>query len=113
MDHKVVHRKDWIVKLVISFGLALSAAFVFATLTGPTVARDTICIERWSDAAPVVAKQRLVNIEKLSAKAPKKLGGSIVKATLCKTNGSYTYSLVVRTTKGKLKSMTVDARNPF
>jgi len=83
------------------------------TFTGAALAGGKTCIERWSDAAPVVAAERLVNVEQLTAKAPHKLGGSIVKATLCETNGSYIYDLVLRSAKGQLKSVTVDARDPF
>lgn len=87
---------------------------VMLTAAAPVaLGRDKTCIERWSDAAPVVAANHLVNVEELTAKAPAKLGGSIVKATLCETNGSYTYALVLRTPKGKLESVTVDARDPF
>ena len=90
------------------------SSFVILTAAAPTaLARNKVCIDRWSDAAPVVAANALVKVEELTAKAPKQLGGSIVKATLCETNGSYTYALVLRTTKGKLKSVTVDARDPF
>ncbi len=93
--------------------MVMSGAVVLTASAPMALARDKTCIERWSDAAPVVAAERLVNVEELTAKAPKKLGGSIVKATLCESNGSYTYILVLRTAKGKLKSVTVDARDPF
>ena len=82
-------------------------------LAAPVFAGDKTCIERWSDAAPVVSAKHLMTVEQLSALAPKYLGGNIVKATLCQENGSYIYTLVVRTRKGKLKSVTVDARDPF
>lgn len=82
--------------------------------SGSAAARDETCVARWSDAAPIVEANKLATIEALSAKASRKLGGSIVKATLCAaSNGGFTYDLVVRTAKGKLKSVTVDARNPF
>lgn len=90
------------------------SALAAAVLAVSTVNADAgSCIDRWSDAAPVVAANRLVDVEELASKAPKRLGGSIVKATLCKSNGDFTYDLVVRTGQGKLKSVTVDARNPF
>lgn len=93
------------------FAVGILTASVMA---GPaTAAREQTCIDRWSDAAPIVADENLVNIEELSAKAPQKLGGAIVKATLCEKNGRFTYTLVVRTKRGKLKSVQVDARNPF
>lgn len=93
--------------------LAVIAACVGALAAPATGARDKTCIDGWSDAAPIVADKKLVNIEELSAKAPQKFGGSIIKATLCEKNGRFTYSLVVRTKRGKLKSVQVDARNPF
>jgi len=93
--------------------VVFSGFFVLTTVVPVALAADKTCIERWSDAAPLVVANGLVTVEVLTAKAPKKLGGSIVKATLCETNGSYTYALVLRTPKGRLKSVTVDARDPF
>ncbi len=106
-------RKDQELNLVkqIQLMCAIGVMIFMAPTLG--VAGDKTCIDRWSEAAPVVAAKRLVKVEELSALAPKKLGGSIVKATLCQEDGSYIYSLVLRTTKGKLKSVTVDARRPF
>lgn len=84
-----------------------------ASIIGLSPAWAETCIDRWSEAAPIVAAMDLVKMEELSAHAPAKLGGSIVKATLCQQNGSYIYSLLLRTDKGRLKSITVDARDPF
>lgn len=99
---------------ILSLMCAMMCGVVVMTAsTNAVSAREKVCIDRWSEAAPVVSAKRLVNVEELTAQAPKKLGGSIVKATLCESNGSYTYALVLRTAKGKLKSVTVDARNPF
>lgn len=99
---------------VFGFVKALALTSVLVTVPmRPVQAADVHCIDGWSDAAPVVAANGLVKIESLSENAAQALGGAIVKATLCKSGSGYSYDLVVRTDKGRLKSVTVDARKPF
>lgn len=71
------------------------------------------CIADWSDAAPIVRKEKLATVEALSRIAASEVPGVIVKTTLCEENGSFVYRLLVRDTHGQLLNHTVDARSPF
>jgi uncharacterized membrane protein YkoI len=71
------------------------------------------CITDWSDAAPIVHKEKLATVEALSAIAASEVPGVIVKTTLCEENGSFVYRLLVRDAHGQLLNRTVDARSPF
>ncbi len=77
-------------------------------------AADEQCYASWSEAAPIVRAQGLVDMEQLSALAtPNHVGGEIVKSTLCRDQGRFIYRLVIREAKGRLKMVAVDARKPF
>jgi hypothetical protein len=71
------------------------------------------CFETWSEAALVAMRERLVAIERLTTVAGSRLGGEIVRSTLCFDGTRYIYRLVVRPTAGQLKVISVDARKPF
>jgi uncharacterized membrane protein YkoI len=79
---------------------------------GAAVAEDN-CVSDWSEAAPIVREQGLMPVEKLTPAARAKLNGEIVKVTLCKENGLYVFRLVVRGQGGAMRTVTVDAKNPF
>lgn len=70
------------------------------------------CIGDWSEAAPIVRKEGLYTVEKLTAEAHGKIRGNIIKTTLCQDDATWVFRLIVRV-KGNLKMMTVDAKNPF
>ena len=71
------------------------------------------CYSDWSAAAPIVKKEGLLSVEELTPVARQKLNGEIVKVTLCEAKGGFVFRLVVRGLKGDLKTVTVDAKNPF
>lgn len=71
------------------------------------------CIADWSVAAGVVKKEGLATVELLTRAAKSAGVGRIVRTTLCENNGKYVYRIVIRDSKGQLKSLTVDARKPF
>jgi hypothetical protein len=71
------------------------------------------CYASWSVAAPIVHKERLTTVEKLSKLAQSRISGEIVKTTLCHEKGTFTYRLVIRDPAGRLMNRTVDARAPF
>jgi hypothetical protein len=78
----------------------------------PAMAGESECYNDWSVAAAIVEKEKLATVEQLSG-GVKALGpGSIVKTTLCKEDGKYVFRLVVRD-KGALRTVTVDAHDPF
>jgi uncharacterized membrane protein YkoI len=79
----------------------------------PASAEEARCFADWSDAAAVAKQEQLVAVELLSRLAHGKLLGEIVKSTLCEEHGRYVYRLVVRESKGQLRNVTVDARQPF
>lgn len=86
---------------------ALAMSQVAAARAGET------CMADWSVAASIVRKEGLTTVEQLINLANKSGTGSIVRTTLCETDGNYVYRIVVKQDNGKLKSMTVDARKPF
>lgn len=88
------------------------ALFAGVTLARGALAADT-CFNDWSVAAPIVLKEGLVTVEQLTPRARDKFKGDIVKVTLCQENGAYVFRLVVRGAAGDLKTVTVDAKNPF
>ena len=71
------------------------------------------CTSDWSVASRIVSEQNLTTVEQLAAEAKQTLGGSIVRSSLCRKNGSYTYQLLIRERGGGLKRARVDARRPF
>lgn len=90
--------------------LVLLGALVSAA---PALADEKQCFKSWSDAAAVVKQERLVAVEQLSRQADVRLGGSIVKATLCSAGQRYFYRLVVRAPGGLMRFISLDAHKPF
>ncbi len=70
------------------------------------------CFE-WSIAAPIVKKEGLATVEKLTRLAHIKRVGDVLRAKLCEEQGAFSYRLVVRDPKGRLRILMVDARHPF
>jgi uncharacterized membrane protein YkoI len=98
------------VKRAHKFGLV--CAGLFALITGGQAA-DGVCIGDWSDAAPIAQKEGLVTVEDIVQLHHEQLKGDIVKTMLCKESGRYLYRFVVRKAGGELKTIAVDARQPF
>lgn len=71
------------------------------------------CFADWSVASPIVKKEGLLSVEDLTPLVKRKMSGDVVKVTLCQDAGGWTYRLVVKDGSGNLKTMTVDAKNPF
>jgi len=71
------------------------------------------CFSDWSAASILVKAEGLVTIDQLTTAASAKLGGEIVRSTLCETKAGFVYKLVVRTKNGQMKAVSVDAKNPF
>ncbi len=87
----------------------MMAIFVYAS---PALAKAP-CYDDWSDAAVVVEKNKLVKVAELDSMVRDKLGGRIVKTTLCPTEKGYVYKIVVRKSGGQLQRVSVDAKTPF
>lgn len=71
------------------------------------------CMADWSVAASIVRKEGLTTVEQLIKLAASSGAGSIIRTTLCDTDGKYVYRIVIKGDDGKLKTMIVDARKPF
>ncbi|MEQ1697885.1 MAG: hypothetical protein ABL901_18790 [Hyphomicrobiaceae bacterium] len=77
------------------------------------LAANDACFSDWSAASILVKAESLVPIEQLTKMAPSKLGGEIIRSTLCESKTGFIYKLVVRTANGQMKAMEVDAKHPF
>jgi uncharacterized membrane protein YkoI len=76
-------------------------------------AANDACFSDWSAASILVKAESLVPIEQLTKMAPSKLGGEIIRSTLCESKSGFVYKLVVRTAAGQMKAVEVDAKHPF
>ncbi len=76
---------------------------------------DTLprCYEDWSVGSTIVKEHGLVSVEELISRAKTVLAGKIVKTTLCNTKDGYAYLVVMRTKEGQLKTLSIDALEPF
>lgn len=93
--------------------IACGCAVLPAHATFAADAQASGCFASWSEAAPIVKREGLATIERVSRLARDRAAGEIVNGKLCHDSGRYIYRLVVRETNGPLKSLTVDARDPF
>jgi uncharacterized membrane protein YkoI len=93
----------------------LLAATAFLAVLGShaATAGEEPCFTDWSVAAPIVKKEGLVSVERLSDLVRAKLKAHIIKATLCSKDGGYVFHVVIRPEKGKMRTITVNARKPF
>jgi uncharacterized membrane protein YkoI len=71
------------------------------------------CFSDWSAASIMVKTEGLVTLDQLTKLAPAKLGGEIVRSSLCEARTGFVYKLVVRTKDGQMRSISVDAKHPF
>ena len=93
--------------------LIASVCCLLTIATGPATAQDDQCFTTWSEAAPIVRREGLVTIEHVHRLAREHAVVEIINSTLCQAHGRYTYRLVVREKWGPLKTLVVDARQPF
>ena len=104
------------IKLIATL-IAMSWCFVAATVppvwAQTVAANDRKCFSSWSEAAPIVRREGLATIENVNRLARNHAVTEIVNSTLCEHQGRYIYRLVVREAKGPLKTLVVDAREPF
>ena len=96
---------------------ALSMVLAASSVLGAAGARadaekGSKCFANWSEAAQVVKKEQLVDVEQLNRFAQARLGGKIVRSTLCAIGQRFLYRVVVRPAQGQLKSIDIDAREP-
>lgn len=89
---------------------ALAAFLVLPAWPGRAAAEE--CLTDWGAAGAIVRSQKLVPVAELSKSQAVGAAEEIVKATLCRDGDDYIYKLVLRDTKGQLKTVVVDARKP-
>jgi len=88
-------------------------ALVLALPARAAPAEASSCFDDWSDAAPVMLQERLLGTKELHELARRRLPGDLVHVTLCQEGSRYVYRLLVRDARGRLNTVTVDARKPF
>ena len=76
------------------------------------VAEQDKCYD-WTDAAPIVRREKLASAKDVHQVAREKLDGELLRITLCEEKGQFVYKLVVQQEGGRLRYLTVDARAPF
>ena len=89
------------------------AAFLLVAATPSDRASAGGCYADWSEAAPIVVKEKLTTVEALAVLAKVRIPGAIVKTTLCEESEGFVYRLLIRDSSGRLTNRTVDARAPF
>lgn len=90
--------------------------FVGAPVAAQQVASSPVpppCIVDWSEAAPIVMRERLAPARHLQEMARVRLSGDIVRITLCREDDRFVYRLLLRDDRGRISNLTVDARQPF
>jgi uncharacterized membrane protein YkoI len=76
-------------------------------------AQTGTCLTDWTAAGAIVKSEGLVTVDQLTKLAPSKLGGDIVRISLCEAKTGYVYKLVIKDAGGQIKNMVVDAKSPF
>jgi uncharacterized membrane protein YkoI len=91
----------------------LLIVFGLASTTSIAMAENGTCFADWATASRIVAAEGLVTLDQLSKLAQGKLGGEIVRSSLCEVKTGFVYKLVVRDAEGRLKNVLLDAKTPF
>ncbi len=89
------------------------AAFLTLSQVPAAVGQSVRCFEDWSDAAPIVLKEKLLPVGDIQAWARKRLKGNVIRVTLCQDGERYTYRVLVREPKGRIRNRIVEARGPL
>jgi uncharacterized membrane protein YkoI len=89
------------------------AVIGLASTASVAAAENGTCFTDWAAASRVVATEGLVTLDQLSKSSQDKLGGDIVRSSLCEASSGYVYKLVVRDAQGRLKNVLLDAKTPF
>lgn len=93
--------------------LAICCVVLAATTLGEGARAQQTCILDWSEAGPIVRKEGLAPIERVSKLAKDRAAVEIVGSALCRAEERYVYRLTVRADHGVLRTIVVDARKPF
>ncbi len=93
--------------------ISLLLPLVAALPAGGARADEPPCIADWSDAAPIVARERLASVRNIQDLARIRFSGDLVRITLCREDSRFVYRVILRDLRGRISSQTVDARLPF
>ena len=86
--------------------LALGASFAPAHAVPDTA---NTCFSNWSDAAPIVARERLLAARDVQEMSRRTLPGDVVRITLCREEAGYVYLLLLRDGHGHISNLKIDA----
>ena len=67
------------------------------------------CIANWSDAAPIVAREKLLAAREIHLMSRRSLPGDVVRITLCRQGAGYFHLLLLRDGKGRISNLKIDA----
>ena len=92
--------------------LAFSALALTASLSPVRAASEpsNICFANWSDAAPIVARERLLAAREIQAMSRRRRSGEVVRITLCREDTGYVYLLLLRDDRGRISNLKIDAQ---
>lgn len=96
-------------KPIFAVALALACAPLFAS---PSHAQMS-CIADWSEAGSIVRREGLAPMEHVGRLMRERSHAQIMRSTLCRENDRFVYRLTVRGGEGTIRTLVVDARNPF
>jgi len=68
------------------------------------------CYGEWSDAAPIVAREKLRSARDVQDMARNDLAGDVVRIMLCEGDSGFVYRLVLRRNDGRIGTLIVNAR---
>lgn len=95
-------------RLTESFAVAALASLL--PFAGPQPAgAQSRCYGEWSEAAPIVAREKLRSAIDVQDMARGELGGDVVRIVLCEADGGFVYRLVLRRLDGHIGTLTVSA----
>ena len=90
--------------------------FIFTALAtsatvpaGAAPAAGDICFSNWSDAAPIVARERLMPARDVQEMSRRQLRGDVVRITLCREDAGYVYLLLMRDGQGRISNLKISA----
>jgi uncharacterized membrane protein YkoI len=98
---------------LLSLAACCGVLLLAAVRAGTPAAAQSTCYTDWSVARPIIKRERLATVERLSELAFEQDAGDIVKTTLCRDRGRFFYRLMVRNSHGALRTLVVDAKRPF
>jgi uncharacterized membrane protein YkoI len=105
------------IKMGLKSTSVLAGAALLATLAlspaPAAIGQSVRCFDDWSDAAPIVLREKLVPARDIHAWARKRLKGKVVRVTLCQDGERYIYRILVREPKGRIRNRNVEARGPL